>query len=155
MSLLTITMKLVYNFYSSFKGSKYKMAAKFGQKNRFCYQINWCAILISSLNLTKQGGFDSKTLYIKLRCQQLNFWQTWSPRGHFLNIGYKIWRKANIRIFQTELLIVMDLQDIPLNIYFTWCILMKYLGNSLLFNKSVKIQDGCQSNSMIPAVEFF
>ena len=24
-------MKLVYNFYSSFKGSKYKMAAKFGQ----------------------------------------------------------------------------------------------------------------------------
>ena len=32
MSLLKITMKLVYNFYSSFKGSKYKMAAKFGQK---------------------------------------------------------------------------------------------------------------------------
>ena len=25
-------MKLVYNSYSSFKGSKYKMAAKFGQK---------------------------------------------------------------------------------------------------------------------------
>ena len=24
-------MKLVHNFYSSFKGSKYKMAAKFGQ----------------------------------------------------------------------------------------------------------------------------
>ena len=37
------------------KGSKYKMAAKFGQQNHFCYQINWCAILISSLNLTKQG----------------------------------------------------------------------------------------------------
>ena len=32
MSLLKITMKLIYNFYSSFKGSKYKMAAKFGQK---------------------------------------------------------------------------------------------------------------------------
>ena len=32
MSLLKITMKLVYIFYSSFKGSKYKMAAKFGQK---------------------------------------------------------------------------------------------------------------------------
>ena len=32
MSLLKITMKLVYTFYSSFKGSKYKMAAKFGQK---------------------------------------------------------------------------------------------------------------------------
>ena len=32
MSLLKITMKLVYNFYSSFKGSKYKMVAKFGQK---------------------------------------------------------------------------------------------------------------------------
>ena len=32
MSLLKITMKLVYNFYSSFKGSKYKMAPKFGQK---------------------------------------------------------------------------------------------------------------------------
>ena len=32
MSLLKITMKLVYNFYSSFKGSKHKMAAKFGQK---------------------------------------------------------------------------------------------------------------------------
>ena len=26
-------MKLVYNFDSSFKGSKYKMAAKFGQKS--------------------------------------------------------------------------------------------------------------------------
>ena len=25
-------MKLVYNFYSLFKGSKYKIAAKFGQK---------------------------------------------------------------------------------------------------------------------------
>ena len=25
-------MKLVYNFYSSFKGSKYNVAAKFGQK---------------------------------------------------------------------------------------------------------------------------
>ena len=25
-------MKLIYNFYSSFKGSKYKMAAKLGQK---------------------------------------------------------------------------------------------------------------------------
>ena len=25
-------MKLIYNLYSSFKGSKYKMAAKFGQK---------------------------------------------------------------------------------------------------------------------------
>ena len=25
-------MKLVYNVYSSFKGSNYKMAAKFGQK---------------------------------------------------------------------------------------------------------------------------
>ena len=24
-------MKSIYNFYSSFKGSKYKMAAKFGQ----------------------------------------------------------------------------------------------------------------------------
>ena len=32
MSLFKITMKLVYNFYSSFKGSKYKVAAKFGQK---------------------------------------------------------------------------------------------------------------------------
>ena len=32
MPLLKITMKLVYNFHSSFKGSKYKMAAKFGQK---------------------------------------------------------------------------------------------------------------------------
>ena len=32
MSLLKITMKLVYNLHSSFKGSKYKMAAKFGQK---------------------------------------------------------------------------------------------------------------------------
>ena len=32
MSLLKITIELVYNFYSSFKGSKYKMAAKFGQK---------------------------------------------------------------------------------------------------------------------------
>ena len=32
MSLLKITMKLVYNFNSSFKGSKQKMAAKFGQK---------------------------------------------------------------------------------------------------------------------------
>ena len=32
MPLLKITMKLVYNFYSLFKGSKYKMAAKFGQK---------------------------------------------------------------------------------------------------------------------------
>ena len=32
MSLLKITMKLVYNLYSSFKDLKYKMAAKFGQK---------------------------------------------------------------------------------------------------------------------------
>ena len=32
MSLLKITMKLAYEFYSSFKGSKYKMAAKFGKK---------------------------------------------------------------------------------------------------------------------------
>ena len=32
MFLLKITMKLVYDFYSSFKGSKYKMAAKFRQK---------------------------------------------------------------------------------------------------------------------------
>ena len=31
MSLLKITKKLVYNVYSSFKGSKYKMVAKFGQ----------------------------------------------------------------------------------------------------------------------------
>ena len=30
-------MKLVHNFYSSLKGSKYKMAAKFGQKI-ICYQ---------------------------------------------------------------------------------------------------------------------
>ena len=30
--LLKIKMKLVYNFYSSFKCSKSKMAAKFGQK---------------------------------------------------------------------------------------------------------------------------
>ena len=33
MSLLKITIKIVYNYYSSFKGSKYKMVAKFGQKN--------------------------------------------------------------------------------------------------------------------------
>ena len=52
-------MKLVYNFDSSFKGSKYKMAAKFGQKKCFCYQINRCAIIISSLNLPKQGIIDS------------------------------------------------------------------------------------------------
>ena len=26
-------MKLIYNFYSSFKGPKYKMPAKFGKKN--------------------------------------------------------------------------------------------------------------------------
>ena len=32
MSLLKLAMKLVNNFYSSFKGSKYKMAAKFEQK---------------------------------------------------------------------------------------------------------------------------
>ena len=64
MSLLKITVKLVYNFYSSFKGSKYKMAAKFGQKNRFCYQINWCAIRISGFNLPKQGIFNSKTLRV-------------------------------------------------------------------------------------------
>ena len=32
MSLLKVTMKLIYNLYSSFKGSKYKMTAKFGQK---------------------------------------------------------------------------------------------------------------------------
>ena len=32
MSLLKIAMKLVYNFYLSFKGSKYKMAAKSGRK---------------------------------------------------------------------------------------------------------------------------
>ena len=62
MSLLKITMKLVYNLYSSFKGSKYKMAAKFWQKNRLCYQINWCAIRTSSFNLPKQGIFNSKTL---------------------------------------------------------------------------------------------
>ena len=60
-----------------------------------------------------------------------------------------------MRIFQTELLIVMDLQDIPLNMYFRVMILIKYFGNSLLFNKSVKIQDGCQSNAIIPAAEFF
>ena len=35
MSLLKITMKLVCNYYSSFKDSKYKMAAKFGQKKLF------------------------------------------------------------------------------------------------------------------------
>ena len=61
MSLLKIAMKLVYDSYSSFKGSKYKMAAKFGQKNHFCYQINWCAIFVHCLNLSKQGIFDSKT----------------------------------------------------------------------------------------------
>ena len=61
-------MKLVYYFYTSFKGSKYKMAAKFEQKNHFCYQISWCAILISSLNLPKQGIFYPKTRYNKLRC---------------------------------------------------------------------------------------
>ena len=32
MPLLKITTQLVYNFYSSFKGLKYKMAAKFEQK---------------------------------------------------------------------------------------------------------------------------
>ena len=32
MSLLKITVKLVYNFYLLFKGSKDKMAAIFGQK---------------------------------------------------------------------------------------------------------------------------
>ena len=32
MLLLKIKIKLVYNFYSSFKYSKSKMAAKFGQK---------------------------------------------------------------------------------------------------------------------------
>ena len=85
-------MKLVYNFYSSFKGSKYKMAAQFGQKNHFFYQINWCAILISSLNLPKQGIFDSETVHNKL--------------------------KPILHIFQTELLIVMNLQYIPLNICF-------------------------------------
>ena len=52
-------MKLVDNFYSSLKGSKYKMAAKFGQKDNFCYQINWYAILISLFNLPKQGIFYS------------------------------------------------------------------------------------------------
>ena len=92
-------MKLVYNFYSSFQGSEYKVAAKFGQKNHFCYQINLCAIPISSLNLPKQAIYDSKTLQNKLRCQQLNFWQTWSPRGHFLNVGYTKMVKSQYYVF--------------------------------------------------------
>ena len=48
----------------------------------------------------------------------------------------------------------MDLQDIPLNTGFR----VMNLSTSeiaLLFNKSVKIQDGCQSDSIIPAADFF
>ena len=55
--------------YSKFKGSKSKMAAKFGKKNDFWYKINWCVTLISNLNLPKQGVFYSKIyLHNKLRC---------------------------------------------------------------------------------------
>ena len=64
-------------------------------------------------------------------------------------------KKPILCMFLTELLIVMDLQDIPLKICFRVMNLNKYFGSSLLFNKSVKIQDGCQSNSIIPAAEFF
>ena len=68
-------------------------------KNRFCYLINSCAIVISSLNMPKQGIFDSKTLHNKLRCQQLNFCQTWPPRGHFLIVGYKKMTKSQYYVF--------------------------------------------------------
>ena len=33
------------------------MAAKFGKQNHFWNKINWGTILISGLNLPKQGGF--------------------------------------------------------------------------------------------------
>ena len=59
---------------------------------------------------------------------------------HWLQKG----EKPILSVFQTELLIVMDLQNkIYLQTYVLgWWILIKYFGNSLLFNKSVKIQDG-------------
>ena len=79
MSLLKIAMKLVNNFYSSFKGSKYKMAAKFGQK---------FGTKSTDVPFLSEGIFDSKTLHNKLQCQQLNFRLTWSPRGQFQNVGF-------------------------------------------------------------------
>ena len=102
--------------------------------------------------MPKQGILDSKTLHKKLRCQQLNFCKRPFPKRWL----QKMAKKPILRIFQTELLIVMDLQDIPLNIFFRVMNLKKkYFRNSLLFNKSVKIQDGFQLNSMIHAAEFF
>ena len=43
---------------------------------------------------------------------------TLSLRGHFQNIGREKWQKAKLMYFQTRLLILMDLQYLPLNIEF-------------------------------------
>ena len=38
---------------------------------------------------------------------------------HFQNVGCEKWQKAKLRYFQTRLLILMDLQYLPLDIGFT------------------------------------
>ena len=61
-------MKLIYNIFPAFKGLKSKMAANLDKQNHFWYQINWCAILFSGLNLPKRCFGPKTYIHNQLGC---------------------------------------------------------------------------------------
>ena len=129
------------------KGIKIQDGRQFWPKCHTRYQINLYAILNNALNSPKGTVFDSYVcLHNKLVSQRAKLMgPTWGPPGPHvgpMNLairdvtvtiwGYmgsqkaftkcrpRNWRKTKNRYFQTQLLLVINLQYIPLNICFWW-----------------------------------
>ena len=68
----------------------------------------------------------------------------------------KLWWKANITYFPNWASNCHGFtRYTSKHMFLEWWILIKHFGNSLLFNKSVKIQDGCQSTQLFLLQNFF